>query len=211
MYNAGADFTMGFVEGLRSKIEEAARAAAEMARTALAAAKAAIDSNSPSKETMKLGGFFGEGFMLGIKSYSGKVYSEAYDTGDMAKEGLSKAISKIKSIIEDGIDTSPTIRPVLDLSDIESGFSTLNSMFNNDSIAVNGNIASITNGFNSRIQNGYDNDLLEAINKLDADIKNSGGNILNIYTQELDSAKLDQIVTHVNKELGIRYFMNRRR
>lgn len=33
----------------------------------------------------------------------------------------------------------------------------------------------------------------------------SGGNTLNIYTQELDSDKLDQIVRYVNKEFGIAY------
>lgn len=33
----------------------------------------------------------------------------------------------------------------------------------------------------------------------------SQGNTLNIYTQELDSDKLDQIVRYVNKEFGIAY------
>lgn len=34
---------------------------------------------------------------------------------------------------------------------------------------------------------------------------NNGGNTLNIYTQELDSAKLDQIVEYVDKKFGIAY------
>ena len=207
MYNAGADFTMGFVEGLRSKIEEAARAAAEMARAALQAAKAAIDSNSPSKETMALGGFFGEGFMIGIKSYSKKVYNEAYDVGDTAKDGLSRAISKISSIIDSGIETSPTIRPVLDLSDLESGVSRIDSMFNNGAVALNGNVDSISNNLKLQSQNGLNNSVEEAINNLTNKLQGLSGNTLNIYTQELDSNKLDQIVVYVDRQLGIKYLV----
>ena len=34
---------------------------------------------------------------------------------------------------------------------------------------------------------------------------NNGGNTLNIYTQELDSAKLDQIVDYVDKKFGVKF------
>lgn len=34
---------------------------------------------------------------------------------------------------------------------------------------------------------------------------NSSGNTLNIYTQELDSQKLDQIVKYVDRKFGIAY------
>jgi hypothetical protein len=174
-----------------------------MALGAVIASKSAIDSASPSKETHKLGNYFGEGFVIGIKDYFGKVYDAAYNSGDLAKEGLSNAITKISSMIEDGIDTSPTITPVLDLSNVKAGAEYLGSMFGSNSIGVNENVNSITNGFNSRIQNGGNLDLLNAINKLEATVRGSNGNTLNIYSQELDSEKLDQIVKYVNKELGV--------
>lgn len=42
---------------------------------------------------------------------------------------MSNAISKITDVIEGDIDTQPTIRPVLDLSDVETGTSRLNTLF----------------------------------------------------------------------------------
>lgn len=145
--------------------------------------------------------------MLGIKSYSRKVYNEAYDVGDTAKDGLSKAISKISSIIDNGIETSPTIRPVLDLSNLESGVSRIDSMFNNGTVALNGNVDSISNNFKLRSQNGLNNSIEEAINNLSNKLQGLSGNTLNIYTQELDSNKLDQIVVYVDKHLGIKYLV----
>lgn len=35
--------------------------------------------------------------------------------------------------------------------------------------------------------------------------KASGGNVLNVYTQELDSAKLEQILEYVDKKFGIKF------
>ena len=203
MKQAGMYFTQGFVDGINEKAGAASAAAFNMALGAVIASKSAIDSASPSKETHKLGNYFGEGFVIGIKDYFGKVYDAAYNSGDLAKEGLSNAITKISSMIEDGIDTSPTITPVLDLSNVKAGAEYLGSMFGSNSIGVNENVNSITNGFNSRIQNGGNLDLLNAINKLEATVRGSNGNTLNIYSQELDSEKLDQIVKYVNKELGV--------
>lgn len=203
MYDAGVYFVQGFADGINGNAPAAITAAYNMAANSVTAAQKAIDSASPSKETHKLGNYFGEGFVIGIKDYFGKVYDTAYNSGDLAKDGLSNAITKISAMIENGIDTSPTIRPVLDLSNVKDGAAYLGSMFGSNSIGVNENLNSISNGFNSRIQNGGSLDLLNAINKLEATVRGSNGNTLNIYSQELDSEKLDQIVRYVNKELGV--------
>lgn len=202
-FEAGVYLAQGFADGITSNASAAIAAAAEMGRRAAQALADATQEQSPSKLTHKMGGYFGEGFIIGIREQFGKVYDTAFNTGDMAKEGLSNAIAKISQMVEDGIDTSPTIRPVLDLSEVEQGAAYLGSMFGTNSVGLRENINSISNGFNSRIQNGSGLDLLNAINKLEATVRGSNGNTLNIYTQELDSEKLDQIVRHVNKELGV--------
>ena len=202
-FDAGRYLTQGFADGIRDNIQAAVDAATDVGKAAATALANATQEESPSKLTHKMGVYFSEGFAIGIKEQFGKVYNTAFNAGDMAKEGLSNAIAKISQMVEDGIDTSPTIRPVLDLSEVEQGASYLGSMFGTNSIGLKENINSISNGFNSRIQNGSGLDLLNAINKLEATVRGSNGNTLNIYTQELDSEKLDQIVRHVNKELGV--------
>ena len=139
------------------------------------AAQEAIQSHSPSKATFKLGTYFGQGFAIGIKGYAGKVYDESYSVGEQAKAGLSRAISRVSSMIKNGIDTQPTIRPVLDLSEVESGAGYLSSLLNNGpSIGVAANLRAIDYGMNSRNQNGVNDDVVSAIDKLRKDMSNNG-------------------------------------
>ena len=101
---------------------------------------------------------------------------------EQAKLGLSKAISKVSDLINNGVDSQPTIRPVLDLSDVESGVGVLGSMFNNGpSIGVMSNLRAISSGMSTRSQNGPNNDVISAINKLGKSLGNvKGGDTYNL-------------------------------
>ena len=48
---------------------------------------------------------------------------------DSAKTGLGNAIAKVKDMIDNGVDGQPTIRPILDLSDVEEKSHRLNTLF----------------------------------------------------------------------------------
>lgn len=176
IYDAGKAFVQGFANGIKDHKYLATNAGSSVGKAALKAAKEAIDSNSPSKEAMKIGGYFGEGFAIGISDYTSKVYNVSEDVANNAKNGLSRALSKVMNLINSDMDTQPTIRPVLDLSDVESGAGYLNSMFNtNPSIGVMSNVRAISSGMNARIQNGVNNDVVSAIDDLGKKLGNVGG------------------------------------
>ena len=184
---AGKDLVTGFVNGINNNTYLATNAGSSIGKAALNAAKRALDSHSPSREAMKVGNWFGQGLVIGIKDYESKTYDAGYGIADYAKEGLSKAISKVSAIINSGIDTQPTIRPVLDLSDIESGAGYLNTMFNNGpSIGVMFNLRAINSSMNSRNQNGSNGDVVSAINKLGRTLGNTGGDTYNINGVSVD-------------------------
>ena len=179
--DAGKDLVKGFANGIKNNKSLAEDAGSSLGKAALKAAKEAIDSNSPSKEAMYLGNFFGEGFAIGIKDYASEVYNTSYSVADQAKMGLSKAITKVSELMNSDMDTNPTIRPVLDLSDVESGVGYLSSMFNGgQSLAVATNVGAISRGMNSRIQNGTNNDVVTAINKLSKNLGNIKGDTYNV-------------------------------
>ena len=136
------------------------------------------DSHSPSKEAMKLGNFVGEGFIIGISQYSERVYDVGQNVANNAQQGLASAISKVSSLVESEVK-NPTIRPVLDLSDVSDGAGLINSMFTNPTMQVASNLSSISYGMNNRNQNGTA-DLLNAIDKLGRNIGNTSGNTYNI-------------------------------
>ena len=174
---AGKDLATGFANGIKSQesINKVTAAGTKIGKAALTAAKNAIDSHSPSKEAMKIGNYFGQGLVIGIEDYESKSYAAGYGIADNAREGLSKAISKVSNLISNGIDAQPTIRPVLDLSEVESGAGYLSTMFNDPSVGVATNLNAISRGMNNRIQNGTNNDVVSAINKLRKDLGNVGG------------------------------------
>ena len=200
MVTTGEYFADGFAEGIRNHASNAINAAIDMAVSSLNAARQALDMHSPSKETMKLGNFFGEGFVIGIKDYFSKVYDTAFDSGELAKSGLNDAITRIQNIIDDNIDAQPRITPILDLSNIKDDINNLNGILSTNSIGVNRNLNAISN-LNLENQN-RGNSTLSAIEKLASDLRMNGGNTWNIYTQELDSDKLRQIVDYVANEFG---------
>ena len=181
-YSAGSYLVSGFANGISANAYKATARAVAMANAAKKAVKDALDINSPSKVFYKLGGFTGLGFVNALDDYADKSYSAAYNIGDYARTGLSKAISKVNSIINSDLDNQPTIRPVLDLSDVESGVGTIGNMFDRRlSIGAVADVNAISSMMNQRNQNGVNSDVVSAINKLRKDLGNTrGGDTYNV-------------------------------
>ena len=93
------------------------------------------------------------GFVNALDDYESKSYDAGSGIANAAKNGLSNAISKITDVINGEIDTQPTIRPVLDLSDVESGTSRLNALFSRtQAMSISSGMNRVAN--EEEIQNG---------------------------------------------------------
>ena len=152
-----------------------------MANNAVAAVKKALGIQSPSKVFYELGGFGGEGFTNAFNDYNTVTYKSGYDMGTSASKGLSEAMSRVSRVIEGDVNTQPTIRPVLDLSDVASGAGTIDSLFgSNRSVGVLAELGPINSAVN-RIQNRRSDDsLFAAISDLKNTMQNTSGNTYNI-------------------------------
>ncbi len=137
-YNAGVYLVQGFVAGMADNIQSAATKAAEMAAAAANAAKAELDEHSPSKVGYQIGDFFGVAFVNAISNYADKAYNAGKNIAAEAKSGLSEAVSRIADWVDSDFDTQPTIRPVLDLTEVEEGAMRLNTMFSHAQAVVAG-------------------------------------------------------------------------
>ena len=179
---AGLDLCQGLINGLNNpnKRNSVYAAAYSLGQLAVQGEKDGQQSNSPSKATEKAGVWLGEGLVIGIKQMGSKVYNAGRSMGEEATNSISKALDSAINLLNSDMDTQPTIRPVLDLSDVESGVGYLGSMFNNGpSLAVATNLGVISSGMNRRNQNGND-DVVLAINKLRKDLSNVGGDTYNV-------------------------------
>ena len=137
-YSAGGYLAQGFANGISASSFAAVIAARAMAQAAVRAAEAALGEHSPSKVFRRIGEYVGEGFVLGIGSYESDSYSAGYSMADKVRLGFTKAIGNVQTLIENGIETQPTIRPVLDLSAVQNGANELNGLFVDRSLALAG-------------------------------------------------------------------------
>ena len=172
--DAGKNLLQGYLDGLwNSELRDRIyNATYDMAKNK--AVQGALDgqkSKSPSKETMKIGKYFDEGYIIGIQKFSSKVYDSAYGVGNLATSGLSKSLSRIADVVDSDIDVNPTIAPVLDLSDVQAGVGYINSAFNNLQQTVG--LGMIGANVDAKIQNG--NDLGSSIDQLRKSLSGATG------------------------------------
>ena len=122
---------------------------------------------------------------------------------DYARKGLSKAIAKIQSLMNIDGDIQPTISPVVDLSNVERGTAAIRGMFGRPlSISAStsfSGMASVNTIMSRNSQNGSNEDVVAAIDKLRKDVRNLEGtnNTINGLTYGDDSSLSEAIGTIV--------------
>lgn len=140
-HQAGAYLVEGFANGITENTFMAEAKARAMARAAADAAEDELDEHSPSRVGYHIGDFFGLGFVNAIGTYGVKAYNASADMAKSAKTGLQDAIAKVVDMMDENIDYQPTIRPVLDLSEVESKSHKLNTLFSRtQAITLGGSI-----------------------------------------------------------------------
>lgn len=134
----------GFLRGMKSMMGNIVKAAGEIAGKALEAAKNALGVASPSKKFRQIGVYVGEGFINGMNQMLSKVALTGADLGAEAMSSIEMALHGFADLLENGIDTEPTIRPVIDLSDVEAGLYTLNGLMSDRrTLALAGSVRNV--------------------------------------------------------------------
>ena len=179
-YNLGKYLVKGFASGIKENTFIAEVAASAMAEAAYKAAKEALDINSPSKIFRKLGFAIPEGLAMGIDKLSYMVGNSVVSMTKSAINGTKDAISHIASIVTNDIDAQPTIRPVLDLSDVRSGANAIGNMLNGRTLSIATRNVGTINSMMKYNQNGANSDVISAIEDLGRKLGNTNGNTYNI-------------------------------
>lgn len=128
-YDAGRYLVEGFTAGINDNVSLAASAAASMAHSAYTSAMNALNAASPSKLFMKVGSYVPLGFAIGISSEKSAIEKSTDSMAQTALDSTKNAIAKVADAINSDMDTQPTIRPVLDLTDVETKAGRLNTLF----------------------------------------------------------------------------------
>lgn len=119
----------GFIKGLLRKKAKAYNIGYEIGDEAARGMQTALDEQSPSKRTEKIGVFAGAGLIIGLRKQKKDVYNAGTYIGTASMDGISTALRLVSETIQNGIDVDPTIRPVIDLTDINNKTAEINALF----------------------------------------------------------------------------------
>lgn len=186
-YDAARYLVTGFANGIRDNIYLAQLAAIKMADDAESAARFRLLINSPSKVFRKIGAGVPEGFAQGIERFSYLGVRAVEDMSNDAIDSASKVLSNINAVLTDDVNSQPTIRPIVDLSNVESSSDAISNMLAIDpTVSAFSNVRSISAMMN-RNQNGANDDVVSAIKDLGKTIGKASGDTYQINGITYDS------------------------
>lgn len=199
-YNAGSYLVSGFCNGISANSYRAAAQASAMASAAEQAARAALKINSPSKVFKEIGSGIPEGFAMGIGMLDRDVKNSVTNMAASAITSTRSAMTTILDALNGDIDAQPTIRPVIDLTNVRDGANSIQSLLGGaNTVGVRADLNAISSTMNRRIQNGTTDDVISAINKLNDGLANNRGDTYNFgdFTYDDGSNISDAVQTLV--------------
>lgn len=173
-HDAGEYLVDGLAKGIKDNKSSATSAAKEVATAVEEIIREAWQVNSPSKVFYGIALGIGEGVTDALWDSESDMVNSSGRFANSVTRGFSAALARVDDIIHNDIDMQPTIRPVLDLSEVKSGTGTLNGLLGSSSVGVSANIGAISTMMSSRGQNGVNSDVVSAINKLRGDLGKVG-------------------------------------
>ena len=127
-YNVGTWIPAGLGDGIWDNRYAAINAAVDVMNAAIAAAEDAAGVASPSKEFARIGMYSDMGLAKGFSDFVYLVDSAAEDVSKSALDTMLEDLGSIQDLPLDQLEIKPTIRPVLDTSDISSRASLIDGM-----------------------------------------------------------------------------------
>lgn len=182
-YSSGQYLAAGLGAGISSMASTVRQSAVNVAAGAIRSIRMTWSVNSPSKVGEDLGMYFDLGIAGGLDNYAKVVSGSAVDMGKKVVDSASTMLRGVDGSIFDNLDPNPTIRPVMDLTNIQNGVSAINGMFDPKNMQAIG----LFRGMN----------LSRGINQLNLD----GGRITGTITDKNIVSNLEGLQTKI-EELG---------
>lgn len=178
---AGKDLAEGLAKGIEDGGKGVSTAASSISAKAVDAIKKLLDIHSPSGVTEKLGNFFDLGFANGIWDKGTEVTRSTAHVGRLALESIQHTVNLISQVANDEIDITPTVRPVVDLSDIKRNGNRISDYLNlSPTVTIEDSLGKISQISDARRNDTTNSDLLYALRELKDTVNTTPSNTYNI-------------------------------
>lgn len=213
-HSAGEYLDMGLANGILSGDWRVANAARYVASVAVKASRQTLAINSPSRIGAELGMYWDMGMANGLNHYANLVSDAARESSQNAVDTAKGIVAKVSEVMSSDMSLAPTITPVLDASNIQSGIGGINSLFGGRAITLNGvNTVRLADRTEQSIpnQNGSDyTSIVNAIGNVNNQIEELGQRIARMQVVLDSGALVGQIAGDIDKTLGERTIMKGR-
>ena len=209
---AGKNATIGFVDGVLSKLPDVQAAMQTLGFWAKEYLRRELDEHSPSKEFATIGVFGGEGLANGFLNSIGTVEAAASQVGTSALDSVKKSLAAIPAALVNMDEFNPTITPIMDLSNIQNGANAIDGMFTDSTISVGsvrgdmfssnlGNLAALADSLSLGRGSGSD-DVVSAIERLQDEVATMGEKMSKLQVRMDSGALVGQIAAPLDASLG---------
>lgn len=212
----GENIAAGIAVGMTDSISlgQVIGAAATLVITAFDSACATANSHSPSLLFAQLGDYLGQGLSVGMLDSERNVASAASEMTGVAIDKASDVIGLISRIMAEDVDANPTISPVLDLTNLESGLDQFARDAQGRQIALNTSGISLTAGSIGLTGGSFDmnqlkpdyNGLYARMDALGQQVNNLGTAISKIKIVLNSGVVAGSVTDDVDRNLGRKIF-----
>lgn len=201
----GGNLLAGFANSFGLNTDEAKEvlnSLKEFDETTIDASKAHFGEKSPSKVFAQIGSYCVQGLSNGINDNLGLAESSGAALSQRTIDAFGNPLDYVSKVMSGELTYDPSIRPIMDMSSIQSGANSVNGMFQNQNVAIS--------GFSGRLaadigQLQRDNqDVVDEIALLREDMAEMTEQITNLQVVMDNGALVGQLAGGMDQELGTR-------
>lgn len=194
----GQQMMVGMANGITNHTWRVTTAAGNAAALASRTMKNIAQIASPSRVTMQIGQYMSEGLAIGIENRTPMVGKASEKISNVAINSMSSVAESIGSAFDENYDYSPTITPVVDLSNVTGSAQTISDLFGTQTLDVAANLDSIS---------AQNTSIVDTINAIRNDIYNLGSQISKLKIVMDNGTLVGQIIDPIDSELAHRQIM----
>lgn len=213
--SAGEYLDKGLAQGIYNSRDIPKNMAIRVADYVTNAMKNRMGVASPSRVGIWIGEMFDQGIANGLLAYQGRVSDQSGEVAQSAIDSARFALQAASQTLISDTDMAPTIRPVLDLSEVQASASGIGGLFGSQTVAVGSTVLagkiSAKDRENSQYTEANNNaDMSSAIGNLNDRINQLDETISNLQVVMDTGALVGQLTPGIDKNLGMKKLIARR-
>ena len=128
--SSGASIVQGMIDGIQNNLQVALIAGENLGTTVMNGFRSKLDIHSPSRVFMSLARYIPEGVAQGIADNEDVAITEIVGFGSELIDVITSAMAQAAYVASDNFSITPTITPVVDVSNAKMAAGSVSSMFN---------------------------------------------------------------------------------